>query len=741
MAEANSENPPKVITDLAQLSPNWRLLWCNDCQEGHDGECERHGPMGIIQDHNPQKAYLTLPPMLIIKKMKDDDGESCKGVFANKTIPKGIRFGPIQGHSLTQGQALSMESQWLLFQEDGPLLAIETTDSSQCNWMMFVRKSLDPAKQNLVAFQYQDSIYYVTTKTILKNDELFFYYSENYYQLLTIVGLGPLFTGTNPPPKSLAEKVPKRQPKSPDQDDIHDSGGEKSASEAEEIETEEPMPCTRRSLRRGGKRRRVQQSRAKKSIKAETESAEPEPTDSTLVPKEDILQTALKMTTGDLSPVDINSDNALELEDNLEEEEEEYKSKGKRKVGLRKKHGKSVAKSKRKPRWQKIDLPPMEVNTTEEEPKPETPGTLALVNTGTHQNLVLIRPFLLDDDAGQPTAASASHDVNNYINSAVTQAISGTHLENKDQVLVTEANAVQANQGPFTTLLNNPNPQQIDLNMSLTDMIYQNQVAANQVTTSIEIAQQQTAEVSTPTSQTSITRIGTVQKFNEISALAASMVETSVKEEEEEEDVDEEEDGKDSDDSDDTITGEGTSNNGSTIVTQAAESAGLTVSQPQLPAGIDPKTLADKRMWKTCFVCATCGKIFTMPSRLKRHLKIHNPAGEFLCDICGKGFKQKSGLWRHEKIHNQERKFEHFCTLCGKGFFEKYHCRRHEERHTGQHFRFQCRICNKFFSASHHLKRHLLIHQGIRPFPCPTCGKRFTQKGDMQKHNMLHNKT
>jgi hypothetical protein len=80
-----------------------------------------------------------------------------------------------------------------LFQVDGPLLAIETTDSSQCNWMMFVCKSLDPTKQNLVAFQYQDSIYYVTTKTILKNDELFFYYSENYYQLLTIVGLGPVF--------------------------------------------------------------------------------------------------------------------------------------------------------------------------------------------------------------------------------------------------------------------------------------------------------------------------------------------------------------------------------------------------------------------------------------------------------------------------------------------------------------------------------------------------------------------
>jgi hypothetical protein len=558
------------------------------------------------------------------------------------------------------------------------------------------------------------------------------------------------FSANNPLPKSLVDKRPKRQSKSPGQIELQGSEEEKSPSEDEEVcdKTEEPTRSTRRSSRRAGKKRRVQQCRVKKVVKVEpeteTEMAVEEPVEDTTptanteVPKEDILETALKMTTGDLSPVDIESDTGLELEDKMDVDDDDYKSeeltKGKRKVGLRNKQGKSSGKLRRKPRWQKIDLPPMELQP-EEPPKPETPGTLALVNTGSHQNLVLIRPFMLDDSVGQgSSAAGASHEVNSFISSAVTQAISGTQFDVKDQG-ETQANQSQVSQGPFTTLLNHPNPQQLDLNMSLTDMIYQNQVAANQVTTSIEIAQQQNvAEVSVPTRQTSITPIATVLKFNEISSLAANMVESNMKEE-----VNETK--EEGEDSDDTITGEGTSTNGTTIVTEAAVSAGLTLAQPQLPPGIDPKQLADKRMWKTCFVCATCGKIFTMPSRLKRHLKIHNPAGEFLCDICGKGFKQKSGLWRHEKIHNQERKFEHFCTLCGKGFFEKYHCRRHEERHTGQHFRFQCRVCNKFFSASHHLKRHLLIHQGIRPFPCPVCGKRFTQKGDMQKHNLLHNKT
>ncbi len=69
------------------------------------------------------------------------------------------------------------------------------------------------------------------------------------------------------------------------------------------------------------------------------------------------------------------------------------------------------------------------------------------------------------------------------------------------------------------------------------------------------------------------------------------------------------------------------------------------------------------------FSCAECGRVFTRPDNLKRHVKsVHSREKSFICDKCGKRFGTNDKLKRHEKIH-QEKSYE--CSRCHKKFTRK----------------------------------------------------------------------
>lgn len=74
-------------------------LDCEECKERYEGECPLH-PFTIIEDKPvpaecENRARLTLPDFLSIRQ---SGVEGCgEGVWAEKHIPKGVRFGPYAG--------------------------------------------------------------------------------------------------------------------------------------------------------------------------------------------------------------------------------------------------------------------------------------------------------------------------------------------------------------------------------------------------------------------------------------------------------------------------------------------------------------------------------------------------------------------------------------------------------------------------------------------------------------------
>ncbi|XP_013418411.1 uncharacterized protein LOC106179351 [Lingula anatina] len=183
--------PKGVLRDVSNMSDNWKQLWCQECGKLRRNECPEHGPLQVIPDRRQLKAYATLPRVLTIRninpKKKSKYGpkqEDVVGVFAIRKVQKSFRFGPLEGKYISFPTDFDLTSKWLLFRDTGNPLCLEANDVEACNWIMFIRRTTDIKDQNIVAFQYESDIFFVTTRDIEEGEELRYYYSENYYELL-----------------------------------------------------------------------------------------------------------------------------------------------------------------------------------------------------------------------------------------------------------------------------------------------------------------------------------------------------------------------------------------------------------------------------------------------------------------------------------------------------------------------------------------------------------------------------
>ncbi|KAG7456002.1 hypothetical protein MATL_G00247140 [Megalops atlanticus] len=158
-------------------------IWCTLCERSYPSDCPEHGPVTFIPDTPIEsRARLSLPRPLCLRVSVADEP---LGVFARETIPVRTCFGPMVGQhcstvDLTDWSDKNTPHVWKMFHNNVLEFYIVTTDENECNWMMFVRKARTGEEQNLVAYPDNGKLYFCSSREILPDQELLFYYSRDY---------------------------------------------------------------------------------------------------------------------------------------------------------------------------------------------------------------------------------------------------------------------------------------------------------------------------------------------------------------------------------------------------------------------------------------------------------------------------------------------------------------------------------------------------------------------------------
>ncbi|XP_063697327.1 zinc finger protein 90-like [Culicoides brevitarsis] len=108
------------------------------------------------------------------------------------------------------------------------------------------------------------------------------------------------------------------------------------------------------------------------------------------------------------------------------------------------------------------------------------------------------------------------------------------------------------------------------------------------------------------------------------------------------------------------------------------------------------------------YECNECGRKFLTKTKLKKHIKSHNPQKTHYCKECKWSFYTSAQLERHMIVNHSGGNNQ--CIHCQKTFKEKRLLRQHMITHNQQK-RFNCQFCSKGFNLLHHLKNHEATHK------------------------------
>ena len=131
--------------------------------------------------------------------------------------------------------------------------------------------------------------------------------------------------------------------------------------------------------------------------------------------------------------------------------------------------------------------------------------------------------------------------------------------------------------------------------------------------------------------------------------------------------------------------------------------------------------------------CNKCGKVYSNPNALNRHMYVHQENKKYECADCLQRFFFESELVAHRMKHRVRPSFKCMFPTCGKEFRCMSELNSHVVIHSGNIYR--CTKCDYETNNPRQLRNHQRSHSHELQYKCNFCDKRFKKNTSGKKRH------